>query len=42
MVGWMRPACHLDEYKDLLAAAEEQLSEQTARELLGTPVGERD
>jgi hypothetical protein len=39
---WMRPARHLDEYKDLLAAAEEQLSEQTARELLGTPVGERD
>ena len=40
--AWMRPARHLDEYKDLLAAAEEQLSEQTARELLGTPAGEPD
>ncbi len=38
----MRPTRQLDEYKDLLAAAEEQLSEQRARELLGTPVGERD
>ena len=39
--AWMRPARRIDEYKDLLAAAEEQLSEQTARELLGTPVGDR-
>ena len=35
--AWMRPARRLDEYKDLLAAAEEQLSEQRAGELLGTP-----
>ncbi len=39
--AWMRPARRLDDYKDLLAAAEEQLSEQSARELLGTPVGAR-
>jgi hypothetical protein len=38
--AWMRPARHLDEYKDLLSAAEEQLAEQNARELLGTPVGD--
>ena len=37
--AWMRPARRLDDYKDLLAAAEEQLAEQTDRELLGTPVG---
>ena len=39
--AWMRPARRMDEYKDLLAAAEEQLSEQTARELLGTEPAER-
>jgi hypothetical protein len=33
--AWMRPTRRLDEYKDLLAAAEEQLSEQRAAELLG-------
>ena len=32
--AWMRPTKRLDEYKDLLAAAEEQLSEQRAAELL--------
>jgi len=36
--AWMRPARQLDEYKDLLAAAEEQLAEQNERELLGDPV----
>lgn len=35
--AWMRPARRLDEYKDLLAAAEEQLSEQRAAEILGEP-----
>lgn len=35
--AWMRPTRKLDDYKDLLAAAEEQLAEQNARELLGTP-----
>lgn len=39
--AWMRPARRLDEYKDLLAAAEEQLAEQGAREALGTAPGER-
>ena len=39
--AWMRPARRIDEYKDLLAAAEEQLSEQTARELLGNSPAER-
>ena len=34
--SWMRPTRRLDEYKDLLAAAEEQLAEQTARESLGS------
>ena len=33
--AWLRPTRRLDEYKDLLAAAEEQLSEQRAAELLG-------
>jgi hypothetical protein len=33
--AWMRPARKLDEYKDLLAAAEEQLAEQRAGELVG-------
>ena len=33
--AWMRPTRRLDEYKDLLAAAEEQLSEQRAVEILG-------
>jgi hypothetical protein len=35
--SWLRPARRLDEFKDLLAAAEEQLSEQRAAELLGEP-----
>ncbi|MDQ3729819.1 MAG: hypothetical protein M3355_09550 [Actinomycetota bacterium] len=35
--AWLRPTRRLDEYKDLLAAAEEQLSEQRAAELLGEP-----
>ena len=35
--AWMRPTKRLDEYKDLLAAAEEQLSEQRAAEILGEP-----
>jgi hypothetical protein len=33
--AWMRPTKRLDEYKDLLAAAEEQLSEQRAAEVIG-------
>jgi len=33
--AWLRPTKRLDEYKDLLAAAEEQLSEQRAAEILG-------
>lgn len=35
--AWMRPARRLDDYKDLLAAAEEQLAERTARRHLGAP-----
>jgi len=35
--AWLRPTRRLDEHKDLLAAAEEQLSEQRAAELLGKP-----
>jgi hypothetical protein len=35
--AWMRPARRLDEYKDLLAAAEEQMSEQRAAEILPEP-----
>ena len=35
--AWMRPAKRLDEYKDLLAAAEEQLSEQRAAQILADP-----
>ena len=35
--AWLRPTRRLDEFKDLLAAAEEQLSEQRAAELLGKP-----
>ncbi len=35
--AWMRPTRRLDEYKDLLAAAAEQLSEQRAAELLEDP-----
>jgi hypothetical protein len=34
--AWLRPTRRLDEFKDLVAAAEEQLSEQRAQELLGT------
>lgn len=33
--SWMRPARRYEEYRDLLAAAEEQLAEQRAAELLG-------
>jgi hypothetical protein len=33
--SWMRPARRLDEFKDLLAAAEEELSERRADEILG-------
>ena len=33
--AWLRPARRYDEFKDLLAAAEEQLAEQRADELLG-------
>jgi hypothetical protein len=40
--SWIRPARQLGEYRDLLAAAEEQLAEQNARELLGGPPGERE
>jgi hypothetical protein len=39
--AWMRPTRRIDEYKDLLAAAEEQLSEQRAREVLGTAPADR-
>jgi hypothetical protein len=39
--AWMRPTRRIDEYKDLLAAAEEQLSEQRAGELLGTAPADR-
>lgn len=38
--AWMRPARAIDDYKDLLAAAEEQLAEQNAEELLGVPVAD--
>jgi hypothetical protein len=38
--AWMRPARAIDDYKDLLAAAEEQLAEQNASEQLGTPVAD--
>jgi hypothetical protein len=38
--AWLRPTRRLDEYKDLLAAAEGQLSEQRATELLGDPAAE--
>ena len=34
--AWLRPTRRYDEYKDLLAAAEEQLSEQRAAELFGS------
>jgi hypothetical protein len=33
--SWMRPARRYEEFRDLLAAAEEQLAEQRAAELLG-------
>jgi hypothetical protein len=33
--AWLRPARRLDEFKDLLAAAEEQLAEQRADDVLG-------
>jgi hypothetical protein len=35
--AWLRPTRRLDEFKDLLAAAEEQLAEQRAAELLDAP-----
>ena len=35
--AWMRPARGYDHFKDLVAAAEEQLSEQSADEVLGAP-----
>jgi hypothetical protein len=38
--AWMRPARRYDEFKDLLAAAEEQVAEQRADELLGSPSSE--
>ena len=37
--AWMRPARRLDDFKDLLAAAEEQLSEQRAAERLEDRTG---
>ena len=33
--AWMRPAKRYDEFKDLVAAAEEQLAESRAGEVLG-------
>lgn len=39
--AWMRPTTRLDEYKDLLAAAEEQLAEQRASELLDSAISTR-
>ena len=35
--AWMRPARRYDHFKDLVAAAEEQLTEQRAEELPGRP-----
>ena len=35
--AWMRPARRYDHFKDLVAAAEEQLTEQRAEELLDRP-----
>ena len=34
--AWMRPSRRYDEFKDLIATAEEQLAEQRAADLLGT------
>ena len=39
--SWMRPARRYDEFRDLLAAAEEQLAEQRAAELLEDRPAER-
>jgi hypothetical protein len=39
--AWLRPTRRYDEFKDLLAAAEEQLSEQRAADLLGDRPAER-
>jgi hypothetical protein len=36
--AWLRPTRRYDDFKDLLAAAEEQLSEQRAAELLDAPL----
>ena len=33
--AWMRPAKRYDEYKDLVAAAEEELAEARAADVLG-------
>ena len=38
--SWMRPTRRYDEFRDLLAAAEEQLAEQRAAELLERPPAE--
>jgi hypothetical protein len=35
--SWLRPTRRLDEFKDLLAAAEEELSERRAAELIDAP-----
>ena len=35
--AWMRPARRYDHFKDLVAAAEEQLGEERTEELLGRP-----
>jgi hypothetical protein len=39
--AWMRPSRRYDEYKDLIAAAEGELSEQRAADVLGDPVETR-
>jgi hypothetical protein len=39
--AWLRPTRRLDDYRDLLAAAEAELSEQRAEELLGQRPTER-
>jgi hypothetical protein len=39
--AWVRPTRRLDDYRDLLAAAEAELSEQRAEEILGERPAER-
>jgi hypothetical protein len=39
--AWMRPSRRYDEFKDLVAAAEEELSEQRAADLLGDDAAAR-